>query len=116
MTKDEEIVELNTLLKYAMIRFNENGLYSAAIQIDKGLELISQGKPAVAIQRIVDAPQYESVAITALMVKELREKTDESLFTCKKAMIMANGDMEKAEELIRSGTITRNMTDQHRRW
>jgi elongation factor Ts len=40
-------------------------------------------------------------AITASMVGELRGKTDAPMMECKKALTEANGDMEKAEELLR---------------
>jgi elongation factor Ts len=40
-------------------------------------------------------------AITASMVGELRAKTDAPMMECKKALTEANGDMEKAEELLR---------------
>lgn len=39
--------------------------------------------------------------ITASMVKDLREKTDAPMMECKKALTEAQGDMEKAEELLR---------------
>src|SRR5574340_86691 len=39
--------------------------------------------------------------ITAGMVKELREKTDAPMMECKKALTEANGDMGKAEEILR---------------
>jgi len=39
--------------------------------------------------------------ITAGMVKELREKTDAPMMECKKALAEADGDMAKAEELLR---------------
>ncbi|MBU3720311.1 MAG: elongation factor Ts [Burkholderiaceae bacterium] len=39
--------------------------------------------------------------ITAGMVKELREKTDAPMMECKKALTEADGDMAKAEELLR---------------
>ncbi|MCX8086413.1 MAG: translation elongation factor Ts [Rhodocyclaceae bacterium] len=39
--------------------------------------------------------------ITAGMVKELREKTDAPMMECKKALAEANGDMAKAEEILR---------------
>jgi elongation factor Ts len=41
------------------------------------------------------------VAITASMVSELRAKTDAPMMECKKALTEANGDMAKAEELLR---------------
>ena len=40
-------------------------------------------------------------AITASMVAELRGKTDAPMMECKKALIEADGDMVKAEELLR---------------
>jgi elongation factor Ts len=39
--------------------------------------------------------------ITAGMVKELREKTDAPMMECKKALAEADGDLVKAEELLR---------------
>ncbi|WP_198958813.1 translation elongation factor Ts [Candidimonas nitroreducens] len=39
--------------------------------------------------------------ITATMVKELREKTDAPMMECKKALTEAEGDMARAEELLR---------------
>jgi len=39
--------------------------------------------------------------ITASMVKELREKTDAPMMECKKALVEADGDMARAEELLR---------------
>ncbi len=39
--------------------------------------------------------------ITASMVKDLREKTDAPMMECKKALTEAQGDMAKAEELLR---------------
>ncbi len=39
--------------------------------------------------------------ITASMVKELREKTDAPMMECKKALSEAEGDMTKAEEILR---------------
>lgn len=41
------------------------------------------------------------MAITASMVAELRAKTDAPMMECKRALTEANGDMEKAEELLR---------------
>jgi len=40
-------------------------------------------------------------AITAAMVGELRAKTDAPMMECKKALTEADGDMSKAEELLR---------------
>ena len=39
--------------------------------------------------------------ITAGMVKELRERTDAPMMECKKALAEADGDMAKAEEILR---------------
>eukprot|EP01034_Spumella_vulgaris_P040257 gene40257-biopygen34185 len=40
-------------------------------------------------------------AITAAMVGELRAKTDAPMMECKKALTEAEGNMDKAEELLR---------------
>jgi len=39
--------------------------------------------------------------ITAIMVKELRERTDAPMMDCKKALTEAEGDMARAEEILR---------------
>ncbi|MGE4125697.1 MAG: translation elongation factor Ts [Pusillimonas sp.] len=39
--------------------------------------------------------------ITASMVKELREKTDAPMMECKKALTEADGDLDRAEEILR---------------
>ena len=39
--------------------------------------------------------------ITAGMVKQLREKTDAPMMECKKALSEADGDLDKAEEILR---------------
>jgi elongation factor Ts len=39
--------------------------------------------------------------ITASMVKELRERTDAPMMDCKKALSEADGEMERAEEILR---------------
>ena len=39
--------------------------------------------------------------ITASMVKELREKTDAPMMECKRALTEAEGDLNKAEEILR---------------
>jgi elongation factor Ts len=41
------------------------------------------------------------MAITASMVKDLRERTGVGMMECKKALVEANGDMEAAAELLR---------------
>ena len=40
-------------------------------------------------------------AITAAMVGDLRAKTDAPMMECKKALTEADGDMTKAEEILR---------------
>jgi elongation factor Ts len=40
-------------------------------------------------------------AITAAMVKDLRQKTDAPMMECKKALVAAEGDFAKAEEILR---------------
>ena len=39
--------------------------------------------------------------ITAALVKELREKTDAPMMECKKALTEAEGDLVRAEEILR---------------
>ena len=41
------------------------------------------------------------MAVTASMVKDLRERTGVGMMECKKALVEANGDMEAAAELLR---------------
>jgi elongation factor Ts len=45
--------------------------------------------------------EQQMPAITASMVAELRAKTDAPMMECKKALTEAEGDMERAEELLR---------------
>ncbi|MFB5194167.1 translation elongation factor Ts [Neobacillus sp. KR4-4] len=45
------------------------------------------------------------MAITAQMVKELREKTGAGMLDCKKALTETNGDMEKAIDFLREKGI-----------
>ena len=44
--------------------------------------------------------------ITAQMVKELRDATGAGMMDCKKALTEANGDMEKAQEVLRQKGIS----------
>ncbi|TNG00136.1 MAG: elongation factor Ts [Gammaproteobacteria bacterium] len=41
------------------------------------------------------------MAITASMVKELRERTSAGMMECKKALVESNGDMEAAADILR---------------
>ncbi|MFR4798632.1 MAG: elongation factor Ts, partial [Lentihominibacter sp.] len=41
------------------------------------------------------------MAVTAQMVKELREMTGAGMMDCKKVLVETDGDMEKAVELLR---------------
>ncbi|WP_442599527.1 translation elongation factor Ts [Neobacillus sp. D3-1R] len=45
------------------------------------------------------------MAVTAQMVKELREKTGAGMLDCKKALTETNGDMEKAVDFLREKGI-----------
>ncbi|WP_018660092.1 translation elongation factor Ts [Heyndrickxia acidiproducens] len=47
------------------------------------------------------------MAITAKMVKELREKTGAGMMDCKKALTETNGDMEKAVDFLREKGIAK---------
>ena len=48
------------------------------------------------------------MAITAAMVKELREMTNVGMLDCKKALQETNGDMEKAVEYLREKGLAAN--------
>ena len=41
------------------------------------------------------------MAVTAAMVKELRERTGAGMMDCKNALVEAEGDLEQASELLR---------------
>jgi len=45
------------------------------------------------------------MAITASMVKELRERTGAGMMECKKALVETNGDMESAVEFLRKSGL-----------
>lgn len=47
------------------------------------------------------------MAITAAMVKELRERTGAGMMECKKALVEADGDMEGAVEAMRKSGLAR---------
>lgn len=53
------------------------------------------------------------MAITAAMVKELRDKTGAGMLDCKKALEEANGDLQKASEILREKGLSAaaNMSD-----
>ena len=46
-------------------------------------------------------------AVTAAMVKELRQATDAPMMDCKKVLVEADGDMEKATELLKERGIAK---------
>ena len=47
------------------------------------------------------------MAVTAAMVKELREMTGAGMMDCKKALVEADGDMEKAVEVLREKGLSK---------
>ncbi|WP_069649578.1 translation elongation factor Ts [Caloranaerobacter ferrireducens] len=47
------------------------------------------------------------MAVTASMVKELRERTGAGMLDCKKALVEANGDLEKAVEILRKKGLSK---------
>lgn len=47
------------------------------------------------------------MAISASMVKELREKTGAGMMDCKNALVEADGNLEKAEEILREKGISK---------
>ncbi len=48
-----------------------------------------------------------AVKITAAMVKQLREMTDSPMMECKKALVEADGDIEKAVDVLRTMGIAK---------
>jgi elongation factor Ts len=51
---------------------------------------------------------HKTLDISAVTVKELREKTGAGVMDCKRALQDANGDMEKAAEALRQKGLTRH--------
>ena len=47
------------------------------------------------------------MAVTAALVKELREKTGVGMMDCKNALKEADGDMEKAADILRKKGIAK---------
>ena len=47
------------------------------------------------------------MTITASLVKDLRERTGVGMMECKKALAAANGDIEKAIEVLRKQGLSR---------
>ncbi|WP_427338680.1 translation elongation factor Ts [Caloranaerobacter sp. DY30410] len=47
------------------------------------------------------------MAVTASMVKELRERTGAGMLDCKKALVESNGDLEKAVEILRKKGLSK---------
>src|SRR5690349_7214466 len=52
---------------------------------------------------------YNTLDISAVAVKELREKTGAGVMECKRALQDANGDMEKAAEALRQKGLTKHL-------
>ena len=49
--------------------------------------------------------ELQMAAVTAAMVKELREMTGAGMMDCKKALANTDGDMDKAVEYLRENGI-----------
>ena len=47
------------------------------------------------------------MAVTAQMVKELREMTGAGMMDCKKALVESDGDMDKAVEILREKGLSK---------
>ena len=47
------------------------------------------------------------MAVTAQMVKELREMTGSGMMDCKKALVEADGDMDQAVEILKEKGLAR---------
>jgi elongation factor Ts len=58
----------------------------------------------MSIHKTIQIKRVRAMAITAALVKELRERTGSGMMECKKALVEANGDIEVAiEEMRKSG-------------
>ena len=55
------------------------------------------------------------MAITAQMVKELRESTGAGMMDCKKALQEAEGNMERAVDILREKRFNQFMADEKRK-
>jgi elongation factor Ts len=55
----------------------------------------------------IEERQRMSINISAVMVKELRERTASGMMECKKALVEANGDMELAIENMRKSGLAK---------
>ena len=53
--------------------------------------------------------------ITAALVKQLREMTDSPMMECKKALVEADGDIEKAVDVLRTMGIAKAVKRTNRR-
>lgn len=58
-------------------------------------------RPSSAGRRLPNKRRFKMPAITASMVAELRAKTDAPMMECKKALTEADGDLGRAEEILR---------------
>lgn len=84
--KQEDAIKYQTLLDQLSIKYTSCGFIKISDPTDK-------------------------VVVTAALVKELRDKSGLSMMECKKALTEANGDINKALELIQSyGRNTRFTT------
>ena len=54
--------------------------------------------------------ELQMAAVTAAMVKELREMTGAGMMDCKKALANTDGDMDKAVEYLRENGSYKNST------
>jgi len=45
----------------------------------------------------------QNITITTAMAKQLREDTGLGLTACKKVLLLSNGDIDRAKELLRKG-------------
>ena len=45
----------------------------------------------------------QNIEITTAMVRQLREDTGLGIMACKKVLLLSNGDLDKAKELLRKG-------------
>jgi hypothetical protein len=97
--------EINEILE---IYFNTGYLKVIWMHITSGTT-ISNTLPLEQFYRWMESEKFDyRPIVTAEMVKTLREKTDETMMNCKKALTACEGNMEDAEEFLRK--------NQHRHW
>jgi hypothetical protein len=83
-----------------------NDLRNAAQQALEALEsdwYYRQAQAITALRAALARPEQEPVAVTREMVEQLYALSQCPFMDCKKALVMANGDIDRACEILRLG-------------